>query len=109
MGKKSRDKGYRYENDVRKWHVEMGVHAERVPLSGGARYQDGGHDLDVYAFGKENAPLCCEAKIRRALPAWIKKWLGINDAVFMRDNNGETMVLLPAKTWVRLVNRNGGA
>lgn len=83
----------------------MGVHAERVPLSGGARYNGGGHDLDIYALGREVAPLCCEAKIRKALPAWLRKWLGINDAVFFRDNNGETMVLLPARTWVRLVKR----
>ncbi len=103
MGKPSRVKGYKYENDVRKWHVEMGVHAERVPLSGGARYQSGGHDLDVYAFGRDVAPLCCEAKIRAALPGWLRGWLGDNDVLFMRDNGGETIVALPARTWVRLL------
>jgi Holliday junction resolvase len=105
MSKFSRDKGYRFENDVRKWHVEMGVHAERVPLSGGAKYKNGGHDLDIYAFGKENAPLVAECKIRAKLPKCWRDWLGENCAVFMRDNNGETMVILPARTWAKMVKR----
>lgn len=110
MGKPSRDKGYRYENDVRKWHVEMGVHAERVPLSGGARYQSGGHDIDVYAFGPNTAPLCCEAKIRKELPGWLRGWLGENDALFLRDNGGETMVVMSAAGWARLLRElNRGA
>ena len=102
MGKRSRTKGYNYEREVVNWHRDMGVRAERVPLSGGARYQGGGHDVDVY-FGAD--PLCCEAKIRKELPGWLKGWLGENDALFMRDNHGETMVVLPARTWARMVKR----
>jgi hypothetical protein len=35
---------------------------KRVPLSGAARYQGGCHDVDVYAFGKDAAPLVAEVK-----------------------------------------------
>ena len=36
MGKFSRDKGYRTENNIRKKADVHGLHAYRVPLSGGA-------------------------------------------------------------------------
>lgn len=107
MGKMSRTKGYRYEAELVRWHRDMGVKAERVPLSGGARYQGNGGDIDIHLrdlYG-ETPPLCCEAKIRAKLPKCWRDWLGDNDAVFMRDNGGETMVLVPAATWARLVKR----
>lgn len=108
MGKRSRTKGYQYEREVVNWHRDMGIRAERVPLSGGARYQGGGHDIDIYPFKDLNGhvtPLCCEAKRRSEIPKWIKSWLGVNDALFMRDDHGETLVVLPAKTWARMVKR----
>lgn len=102
MGKKSRTKGYGYEREIVNWHRDMGLRAERVPLSGGARYQGGGHDVDIYKAGRD-APLCCEAKRRKQLPAWLVGWLGSNDALFMRDDHGETLVVVPARVWVELV------
>lgn len=113
MGKRSRVKGYEYEREVVNWHRDMGLRAERVPLSGGARYQNNGHDVDVYLPAEPNihgvphepTPLCCEAKRRGEIPKWIKTWLGENDALFMRDDHGETLVVLPARTWVRMVKR----
>ncbi|MCW5615848.1 MAG: hypothetical protein KIT32_12065 [Rhodocyclaceae bacterium] len=105
MGKPSRDKGARYEREVVQWHRDMGLRAERVPLSGAARYQGNGGDVDVYAFGNEAAPLVAECKIRAKLPKCWRDWMGEADMTFMRDNGGETMVLLPAATWARLVKR----
>jgi Holliday junction resolvase len=105
MGKPSRDKGRRYELEVVQWHKDLGLRAERVPLSGAARYQGNGGDVDLYAFGPDAAPIIAECKIRAKLPKCWRDWMGDSDATFMRDNHGETIVLLPVKTWVRLVKR----
>src|SRR6185369_4140762 len=113
VGKPSRDKGARYEREIVQWHRDMGLKAERVPLSGASRYQGNAGDVDIYlperasfpSTTETNPPLCCEAKIRARLPKCWRDWLGENDAMFMRDNGGETMVVLPARTWARLVRR----
>ncbi len=42
MGKPSRDKGARRERQIVAMHEKIGVHAERVTLSGAARYQGNG-------------------------------------------------------------------
>jgi hypothetical protein len=111
MGKPSRDKGRRYELEVVQWHKDLGLRAERVPLSGAARYQGNSSDVDIYLpergqdSGIDYAPLCCEAKIRAKLPKCWRDWLGENDVLFMRDNGGETMVILPARTWAKMVKR----
>jgi Holliday junction resolvase len=104
MGKPSRDKGMRFEREVVQWHKDMGVRAERVPLSGAARYQGNAGDVDIYLNG-DHAPLVTECKIRAKLPKCWRDWLGENDAVFLRDNGGETMALLPARTWAKMVKR----
>jgi hypothetical protein len=64
MGRLSRDKGARVERQIVALHGEIGVKAERVPLSGAVRYQGNGADVDVYAFGPAAAPLVCEVKAR---------------------------------------------
>ena len=104
MGKPSRDKGRRYELEVVQWHKDLGLRAERVPLSGAARYQGNGGDVDIYRPG-DHAPLVAECKIRAKLPKCWRDWLGANDVVFLRDNGGETMALVPAATWARLIKR----
>jgi Holliday junction resolvase len=104
MGKPSRDKGRRYELEVVQWHKDLGLRAERVPLSGAARYQGNAGDVDIYLNG-DHAPLVAECKIRAKLPKCWRDWLGENCAVFMRDNGGETMVILPARTWAKMVKR----
>jgi hypothetical protein len=81
------------------------VHAERVPLSGAARYQGGCHDVDVYAFGKDAAPLVAEVKARANGEgfATLERWLGENDALFLRRDRAEPIVVLPWRVWVRFL------
>ena len=50
-GKRSSEKGGRIEREIVARHKAIRVHAERVPLSGAARYQGNPADVDVYAFG----------------------------------------------------------
>jgi Holliday junction resolvase len=103
----SRDKGARIEREIVHRHTELGVKAERVPLSGAARYQGNGADIDVYAFGPDGAPLVAEVKARANGEgfATLERWLGENDLLFVRRNNADPLVVLPFSTWARLLRR----
>ncbi len=48
MGKSQRRKGVERERQLVNRHRELGIHAERVPLSGAAHYRGADHDLDVF-------------------------------------------------------------
>ena len=65
MGRTSQRKGGRVEREIVALHKDMGVYAERVPLSGDSRYRGNGADVDVYARGKEEAPFVAEVKARK--------------------------------------------
>ena len=105
MSKSQRDKGARVEREIVNAHREMGVYAERVPLSGAAGFRGAGYDVDIYAFGRENAPLVSEVKARKdgSNFATLEKWLGENDLLFLRRNNSEPMVTMPWRVWERIV------
>jgi hypothetical protein len=62
MGRTSQRKGGRIEGEVVALHKDIGVHAERHPLSGASHFRGAGHDLDIYARGKEEAPFVAEVK-----------------------------------------------
>lgn len=55
MSRASRDKGARAEREIVHRHRELGVHAERVPLSGAAGGRFIG-DVDLYPFGTDEPP-----------------------------------------------------
>ena len=106
MGKPSRDKGKRAELAIVNAHKEFGVHAARVPLSGAAGGRFSG-DVDIYVHGEDEAPLVCEVKARKngAGFATLERWLGENDAIFLRRDRAAPMVVLPWRVWVELVQR----
>jgi hypothetical protein len=85
--------------------MQIGVHAERYPLSGASRFRDGGHDVDVYALGREAAPSVCECKARKDGAGFtqLETWFGEYDALFLRRNHAEPMVVLPWRTWAALL------
>jgi Holliday junction resolvase len=56
-------------------HRALGIHAERYPLSGASRFHDSGHDVDIYAFGPDEAPLAAEVKKRTGFTQ-LERWLG---------------------------------
>jgi hypothetical protein len=78
---------------------------ERVPLSGASRYRGNGADVDLYVFGPDNAPIVCEVKARASGEgfATLERWLGDADALFLRRDRADPLVVLPWSTWVRLV------
>ena len=109
MGKPSRDKGARVEREIVDRHKAMGVHAARVPLSGAAGGRFSG-DVDIHAFGADDAPLVGEVKARKdgAGFATLERWLGENDLIFLRRDRTDPMVVLPWSTWARMLGVKHG-
>jgi Holliday junction resolvase len=105
MGKMSRDKGARCEREIVALHKEIGVYAEKVPLSGGTRYQGNSTDVDIYPRGKDEAPLCSEVKGRANGEGFktLEKWMGEADILFLRRDRSAPIVILPWTTYAKLV------
>ena len=68
-GARHRQKGDRIEREIVALHRELGIHAERYPLSGASRFRNSGHDIDLYIGGADAAPAVAEVKARRMAPA----------------------------------------
>lgn len=104
MGKASRDKGARIEREIVNRHLDIGIHAERVPLSGavGGRFSG---DIDVYAFGIDKHQLVTEVKARANGEgfATLERWLSDNDALFLRRDRKDPLVVLPWRVWQHLL------
>lgn len=111
MGKLSRDKGVRREREIVQLHRTIGVYAERVPLSGGMRYQGNGEDVDVYHAGTDFEPFYCQVKGNPRGTKGMVDALGDADALFMRwdaepgQRVRPPLVLIPWATWEKLLLR----
>jgi Holliday junction resolvase len=104
-GARHRRKGDRLEREIVDRHRELGVHCERYPLSGASRFRGSGHDVDLYAFGREHAPIVGEVKGRKNGAGFIQleAWLNNYDVLFLRRNNKDPMVILPWRVWAALL------
>jgi hypothetical protein len=100
-GKPSRDKGARVEREIVNTLKEHGVYAERVPLSGAA----GGSYTGDVRFGKSCANWVGEVKARKDGSGFktLDRWLGDNDALFLKKNNADVMVVLPFDRFLELM------
>jgi hypothetical protein len=108
-GARFRRKGDRIERELVSLHKALGIHSERYPLSGASRFRDSGHDIDIYLFGRDAAPLVAEVKSRKYGGGFVQleRWLGEYDALFLRRNNTHPLVILPWRVWSRLIARAG--
>src|SRR4029077_21020262 len=106
-GRRSRAKGDRIEREIVSRHAAIGIKAERYPLSGASRFRGSGHDIDIYAFGKDEGPLVAEVKSRRCGAGFVtlERWLGEYNCLFLRRNTAEPMILLPWRVWAALLAR----
>ena len=106
-GARQRRKGDRIEREIVDRHRALGVHAERYPLSGASRFRGSGHDIDIYAFGTEGAPLIAEVKARKSGSGFVtlESWLADYDILFLRRNNADPLIVLPWRVWARLLER----
>jgi hypothetical protein len=113
VGKLSRDKGARTEREIVNLHRKLGIHAERVPLSGGTDYQSNGQDVDIYPWGEDAAPLCLQVKALGTTSGTksVLGWLSDADALVLRydaepgQQVRPPIVVLPWATWERLIKR----
>lgn len=107
MSAKERRKGGVVEREIVNRHLEIGIDAERYPLSGASRFRGQGHDIDVYALGPrgDTAPLAGEVKGRKGADGFrlLERWLGDNDMLFLRRNRSDPLVVLPWRIWQRLL------
>jgi hypothetical protein len=106
-GARHRRKGDRVDREIVDRHKAVGIHAERYPLSGSSRFRGTGHDVDVYVFGKDAAPIVAEVKSRKGGAGFttLERWLGSYDALFPKRNNTDPIVAVPWRLWELLLSR----
>jgi Holliday junction resolvase len=106
-GARHRQKGDRVEREIVDRHLAIGIKAERYPLSGASRFRSSGHDIDLYLFGADEVPAVSEVKARKDGAGFttLERWLGEYDALFLRRNNADPLVVLPWRVWARLLER----
>jgi Holliday junction resolvase len=106
-GARHRVKGNRIEREIVDRHLAIGIKSERYPLSGASRFRGSGHDVDVYAFGTEEAPLVAEVKARANGGGFVtlEKWLGEYDLLVLRRDRADPLIVLPWATWTRLLEK----
>ena len=106
-GAQHRRKGDRLERELVARHKALGIHAERYPLSGASRFRGRGHDVDVYLFDRDAAPIVVEVKARKSGGGFVQleKWLAEYDALFLRRDHSDPLVVLPWRVWARLLDR----
>ena len=107
MSRSQRDKGARAERDIVDRHKAIDVHAERYPLSGASRFRGAGHDVDLYPFGRDAAPLVAEVKARKNGAGFttLAGWLSDYDCLFLKRNNADPLVVSPWRVWRSLLQR----
>jgi len=101
MGKFSRDKGYRVENNLRKQALlHEGIEAIRVPLSGGASIKS---DLIINNVGEEK--WFVEAKCRANGFKSIYDWFEGNDALIIKADNKKALIVVDFDDFLELLAR----
>jgi hypothetical protein len=103
-GAAPRYKGGLIEREIADGHGALDVHAERFPLSGASRFR-GSDDVDVYPFGRDNAPIVAEMKSRRSGAGFaaLERWLGKYGPLFLSRNNTDPLVALPWSVLARII------
>lgn len=106
MGRSQRQKGLRREREVVNHWLGLGIKSARVPLSGAAGGDYAG-DVDLYAFGPDDAPFIGEVKARGNGGGFktITGWLSSNDFLVLHEDNKPRLYVLPERVMQQLVTR----
>ena len=104
MSRSQRDKGARVERRIVHDHLAMGIHAERVPLSGASHYRGESHDIDIHLGW---TTLIAEIKSRGLRQGFttIERWLNSNDRLFLVKDRADPLICLSWETWEMLLRR----
>lgn len=99
-GRSAKRKGDRIEREIVALHRDLGWSAERVPLSGAVGGSFAG-DLKIAGIGT------AEVKARAGGEGFVtlERWLGNNDALFLRRDYATPLVVLPWRAYASLLNR----
>ena len=104
MGASQRHKGKRVELEIVNAHKEMGLNARRIPAFTRSLFEGkAGHDVEIeLSTGKL---MRAEVKARKGGSGWVslEKWLSNHDALFLKRNNGDPLVVVPWKIYALLV------
>lgn len=98
-GRGARRKGSLFERQVVNKLQELGLAAERVPLSGSVKTPRFDHDISVPVRGMDWR---AEAKRRKRQFKMIDDALGTNDLLFVRDDNSRMLVILTPEKFAEL-------
>lgn len=97
-GKAPKDKGYRYENELRLEFIDFGLQCRRVPLSGAG--DEKGDLVLTTGFG---ATYRGEAKRRKTLPSYLTTALNNgHDFTVFREDRGRSFVLITLERFKEL-------
>jgi hypothetical protein len=88
-GRSPYQKGFRLENSVRKYLTERGLKCRRIPLSGAGEEKG-----DLVLETSWGQVLKGECKSRGELAKWIVNALGEHDFLILKQDRGETLVML---------------
>jgi Holliday junction resolvase len=82
-------KGFRLENSTRNYFKDRGLSCRRIPLSGAG--EEKGDLVLTTSWGQT---LKIECKSRKVIAKWIVEALGDHDAIILKQDRGETLVML---------------
>jgi len=101
MGKPSRDKGNRVEREVVNACLDVGIKAERVPLSGAA---GGSFTGDIIIRDKFR----CEIKARKDGSGFrlLYKWKGLNDILIVKQDRSVPLFIMDLHTLSQLMEKD---
>jgi len=98
MSKAQRDKGLRVEREIVNACLEVGIKAERVPLSGAA---GGSYTGDLMLCDKFR----CEVKARREGAGFrlLYQWKSLNDILIVKQDRSVPLFVMDLDTLSRLM------
>jgi Holliday junction resolvase len=103
MGLKSRNKGQRNERQLVNLLKDAGLDATRVPLSGMGHSSGGEFSGDIVVRLASGQLLRFEAKIRQNGFVQTYQWLGNHDALIIRADRREALVVVRLDHYAELL------